>query len=163
MKTKLLILVCLSATLLACDAENEISPLWGIDYSSENTSSFAMGSVDQFISSTKTVYIAKAAAVRCAGGNVYDLSYTFESGDYLELKMLKATPDLNYHFPGKEGENQLLSATFNGEAMNLAESKVTIQPRTEENKFATITTLNTIDKGVFDGAISRVPLLKPIP
>jgi hypothetical protein len=160
MKTKLLILVCLSATLLACDAEDEISPLWGIDYSSENTSSFAMGSVEQFISTTKTVYIAKSAAVRCSGGNVFELSYAFESGDLLKLKILKATVDLNYTFPGIEGENQLLSATFNGEAMNLSESRVTVQPRTEENKFAIITKLQTVDKGVFDGAITRVPLLK---
>lgn len=160
MKTKLLIVVCLSATLLACDAEDEISPLWGIDYSSENTSSFAMGSVEQFVSTTKTVYITKTAAVRCSGSNIFQLSYAFESGDVLELKILKATVDFNYNFPGNDGENQLLSATFNGVAMNLAESKVTVQPRTEENKFATITKLQTVDNGIFDGAITRVPLLK---
>lgn len=160
MKTKFLILVCLSATLLACDAEDETSPLWGIDYSSENASSFAMGSVDQFISSSKTVYIAKAAGMRCSGGNVFDLSYTFESGDLLELKILKKTLDVNFHFPGDEGENQLLSATFNGEVLNLSESKVTVEPRTEENKFATIAKLQTVDNVLFDGAITRVPLLK---
>ncbi len=160
MKTKFWILVSLSAILLACGAEDETSPLWGIDYSGENESGFAMGSVDQFISDTKTVYIAKSAAVRCSAGRVFDLTYTFESGDVLILKLSKETLDLNYHYPGQEGANQLLSATFNGSVLNLLESKVTVQPRTAENKFATLTMLHTADKGLFDGAITRVPLLK---
>ena len=41
-----------------------------------------------------------------------------------------------------------------------ANTKVSIQPRTEENKLATIAKIYTVDKGLFDGAIGRVPLLK---
>jgi len=161
MKTKLLLLISLSAILGACGAEDEmISPLWGIDYSSENTSGFAMGAVNQFNAETKITYVVKSANLRCAGGDVYALLYTFESGDAMELKVAKKTVDYNYLFPGKEGENQLLSVTFNGEKLNLAESKVSIQPRTEENKLSTITKLLTVNQAVFDGAIGRVPLLK---
>jgi hypothetical protein len=160
MKTKTLLLISLSAILLACSAEDETSPLWGIDYSAENASGFAMGSVDQFISNTKTVYTIKAASVRAVGGDVFDLSYTFESGDLMELKIAKNSVDMNYYFPGTTGENQLLSAKFNGETLTLGESTITVQPRTEENKFATTTKLQTIDRGLFDGSITRVPLLK---
>jgi len=161
MKTKLLLLVSLSVLLYGCGAEEVTSPLWGIDYSSETTSGLVSGSVDQFSSDQKTVYIAKAANLRCAGGSTFLLSYTFESGDNLELSIAKRTTDLNYYFSASEGENQLLMATLNGEPLNLtADSKLTVQPRSDENKFATLTKLHTTDLGVFDGAIGRVPLLK---
>ena len=162
MKTKLLLLlVSLSAILGACSAEDELrSPLWGIDYSDENSSGFAMGAVEQFIGDSKTTYIVKMANLRCAEGDVYTLLYTFESGDAMELRIAKKTIDYNYTFPANEGGNQLLGVTFNGEMLNLAESKVSIQPRTEENKLATIAKIQTVNKGLFDGAIGRVPLLK---
>lgn len=160
MKTKLLLLVSLSAILGACGAEDETSPLWGIDFSNENSSGFAMGAVDQFKAETKTTYIVKTANLRCAGGDVYTLLYTFESGDAMDIKIAKKTIGNNYPFPGNEGENQLLSVTFNGEVLSLFEGKVSIQPRTEENKFTTITELQTVGNAVFDGAIVRVPLLK---
>lgn len=160
MKTKLLLLISLSVILGACGAEDETSPLWGIDFSNENSSGFAMGSVDQFNAETKTTYIVKTANLRCAGGDVYTLFYTFESGDEMEIKIAKKTIDYNYPFPGNEGENQLLSVTFNAETLSLAEGKVTIQPRTEENKLSTITKLLTVNNAVFNGAIGRVPLLK---
>ena len=160
MKTKLVLLVSLAVVLLACGSEDETSPLWGIDYSSETSSGLVSGTVDQFVSDKKTVYIAKAANLRCSGGHTFTLNYTFESGDNLELTIAKRTVDLNYYFAAAEDENQLLSATLNGEVLNLtADSKLIVQPRSEENKFATLTKLVT-DKGVFDGAIGRVPLLK---
>jgi len=160
MKTTLSLLLLLSAMLGACTTEDTLSPLWGIDFSSETSSGFAMGSVDQYKADTKTIYLVKAANLRCAGEDNYILSYEFESGEILELTIMKKTTDSNYMFPGVEGENQLVSAMFNGESLNLVDSKVTVQPRTAENKFSTITKLQTQDEVVFDGAIGRVPLLK---
>ncbi len=160
MKTTLSLLLLLSAVLGACTTEDTLSPLWGIDFSSETSSAFAMGSVDQYKADTKTIYLVKAANLRSAGEDNYLLSYTFESGDVLELSIVKKTTDSNYLFPGVEGENQLLSAVFNGERLSLTDSKVSIQPRTDENKFSTITKLQTQDEVVFDGSIGRVPLLK---
>ncbi len=161
MKTTLLFLFGLSVVLGACSTEEDtLSPLWGIDFSSENSSSFAMGSVDQYRAETKTIYIVKTANLRCAGEETYALTYTFESDDVLELRIIKRTPDSNYLFPAVEGQNQLLSATFNGVALDLVDSRVSVQPRTEENKLATTTKLQTSQEVVFDGAIGRVPLLK---
>jgi len=160
MKTTLSFLLLLSAMLGACTTEDTLSPLWGIDFSNETSSGFAMGSVDQYKADTKTIYLVKAANLRCAGEDNYVLSYTFESGEVLELSIIKRTTDSNYVFPGVEGENQLLSAVFNGESLNLVNSRVTVQPRTDENKFATVTKLQTLDEVVFDGSIGRVPLLK---
>jgi len=161
MKTNLLLLVCLSGFLFSCSPEDEmVSPLWGIDFSTENASGFATGTLEQYIDQTKTTYIIKTANVRCAGGDTYALAYTFESGDAMELRIAKRTIDTNYSYPGDAGSNQLLAASFNGVSLNLGESKVSIQPRTEENKLATVTKLMTLDKGLFDGAVGRVPLLK---
>jgi len=160
MKTKLLLLISLSGILGACSVEDEISPLWGVDFSDETSSGFAMGSVDQFIDETKTTYIVKTANLRCAEGDVYTLSYTFESGDAMEIKIAQKTIDYKYLISANETENQLLSVTFNAETLSLAEGKVSIQPRTEENKLSTITKLLTVNNAVFNGAIGRVPLLK---
>jgi hypothetical protein len=161
MKTIYLLLVSLPVFLFSCITEDEvISPLWGIDFSAENSSGFATGSLEQYIGQTKTTYIIKTANLRCSGGDVYSLLYTFESGETMELKIAKRTIDYHYYYPGNAGSNQLLAATFNGTVLSLGESKVTVQPRTEENKLATVTKLQTTDLGLFDGAIGRVPLLK---
>jgi hypothetical protein len=160
MKTTLSILVVLSVMLGACSTEDTLSPLWGIDFSSENSSGFAMGSVDQYKADTKTIYVVKAANLRAAGEDTYTVSYTFESGDALELVIIKKNADSNYSFPGTAGENQLVSAMFNGQPLSLVDSRISVQPRTDENKFSTLTKLQTLDEVVFDGAIGRVPLLK---
>src|SRR5688500_11687421 len=140
MKTKLLLLISVLVAMGACATEEELlSPIWGIEYSDENSTGFASGSVYQFIDQTKSTYIAKTASMREVNTNVYMLSFTFESGETMELKVIKRTIDQNFYYPGNEGGNQLLSAIFQGELLSLdTDSKVTIQPRTEENKLATI-------------------------
>jgi len=164
MKTKLLLLLSLSVILGACGTEDAAlsqSPVWGIDFSSENTAGFAMGTVDKFSGESKTTYVIKAANLRSAGDDVYTLRYTFESGDNMVLTLAKRTIDANFPYPGKDGENQLISVSFNDALLDLsAESKISIQPRSEENKLATITKLQTVGTGLFDGVIGRVPLLK---
>jgi len=162
MKTKLLLLISLSVSIGACSTEEEVlSPLWGIEYSEEHSASFAMGSINQYIGQTKTTYIVKTAQLRNVSANVFTLLYTFDSGEAMELKVVKRTIDHNFWFPGNDGGNQLLSVIFKGELLSLdSDSKVSIQPRTEENKVATIASLYTPNIGLFDGAIGRVPLLK---
>lgn len=160
MKTTLLLLVGLTVVLGACSTEETLSPVWGIDFSSENTSSFAMGSVDQYKAETKISYIVKMASLRCAGDSNFTLTYSFESGDLLELTIDKQTIGHLYPFPGVPGENRLISAKFNGQLLDLTDSKVVVQPRTEENKLATTALLQTQDEVLFDGTIARVPLLK---
>lgn len=162
MKTKLLLLICLSVAMGACTTEEEnLSPLWGIEYSDENSAGFASGSVSQFIDQSKSTYIAKTAAMREVNTGVFTLSFTFESGESMEIKVIKRTIDQNFYYPGNDGGNQLLSAIFQGELLSLdANSKINIQPRTEENKLATIAKIYTVNNGLFEGAIGRVPLLK---
>ena len=145
----------------ACTTEEELSPLWGIEYSDENSTGFASGSVSQFIDQSKSTYIAKTGAMREVNTGVFTLSFTFESGESMEIKVIKRTIDQNFYYPGNDGGNQLLSAIFQGELLSLdASSKITIQPRTEENKLATIAKIYTVNNGLFEGAIGRVPLLK---
>lgn len=160
MKTIYLLLVSLPVFLFSCTEDEVISPLWGIDFSEENSAGFASGSVEEFYGQSKNTYIVKTANLRCAGGDVYTLLYTFEGGETMELRIVKKTIDQHYYFPGNTGSNQLLSATFNGQALDLGGSKVTVQPRTEENKLATLTKILTTDNSLFEGAVGRVPLLK---
>ncbi len=162
MKTKLLLLICLSVAMGACTTEEEtLSPLWGIEYSDENSTGFASGSVNQFIDQTKATYIAKTGAMREVSNGVFTLSFTFESGESMDIKVIKRTIDQNFYYPGNDGGNQLLSAIFRGELLSLdANTKLTIMPRTEENKLATLAKIYTVDKGLFEGAVGRVPLLK---
>ena len=71
MKTKLLLLISLLVAMGACTTEEELlSPIWGIEYSDENSMGFASGSVNQFIDQTKSTYIAKTASMREVNANV---------------------------------------------------------------------------------------------
>ena len=162
MKTKLLLLISVAVAIVACTPEDEPeSPLWGIEYSDQNSTGFASGSVNQFIDQTKSTYIAKTASLREVNTGVFMLTCTFESGESMDIKVIKRTIDQNFYYPGNDGGNQLVSAIFNGELLSLTgDTKLSIQPRTEENKLATIAKIYTVDKGLFDGAIGRVPLIK---
>ncbi|SHG84632.1 hypothetical protein SAMN04488109_2111 [Chryseolinea serpens] len=161
MKTRLLLLLSVSVLLFACtEGEDRESPMWGIDFSDEAASGFAIGSVDKQNDGAKITYIAKAANLQHVKDDVYLLTYAFQSGDQLQLTITKKTADYNYHFPGTTTENQIIVAMFNGETLDLTDSDVSIQPRTEENKLYTVTNLHTTSTGDFNGTIGRVPLLK---
>lgn len=134
--------------------------MWGIDFSEESASGFAIGSVDKQNDGTKITYIAKAANLQHVKDDVYLLTYAFQSGDQLQLTITKKTADYNFHFPGTTTENQIIVAMFNGETLDLIDSDVSIQPRTEENKLYTVTNLHTTSTGDFNGSIGRIPLLK---
>ena len=87
MKTNLLLLVCLSVLVFSCATEDDMISPWGIDFSTENSSGFATGTLEQYIGQAKTTYTIKTANLRCAGGDVFALTYTFESGDVMEVKL----------------------------------------------------------------------------
>jgi hypothetical protein len=65
-----------------------------------------------------------------------------------------------YLFPGDQTGNRLVSATFNGNALDLAESSISIQPDQGDNKLHIITNMHTYNAGDFSGTLSRIPLLR---
>ena len=162
MKTKIVLLISLSVILFQCSTEEEIakSPIWGVDFSEESTMAFAQGSIEQQNAGPKAIYIVNQGALRQTDETFHTISFSFENGESLELIVTKKTVDHNYHYPGTESENQLVSATFNGVALELNESSVAIQPHPEENKLHIITNMHTVNAGDFNGILSRVPLLK---
>jgi hypothetical protein len=164
MKTKFLFLIGLSTLFFQCSTEEDVtkkSPLWGVEFSEESTASYVQGALEQQNAGPKVTYIANGGALRQTDvEGVYTISFTFENGESLELAITKKTADYNYHFPGVEAENQLISAIFNGDALDLKESAVAIQPHKEENKFHIITNMHTLDAGDFNGTLTRIPLLK---
>ena len=164
MKTKFLFLIGLSTLLFQCSTEEDVtkkSPLWGVEFSEESTATFVQGALEQQNAGPKVTYIANAGALRETDvAGVYTISFTFENGESLELAVTKKTADYNYHFPGVESENQLISAIFNGDALDLKESAVSIQPHQEENKFHIVTNMHTLNAGDFNGTLTRIPLLK---
>lgn len=162
MKTNIVLLISLSVAFFQCSTEAEItkSPIWGVDYSAENTKGFAQGSIEQQIDGTKTIYIVNSGALHEGGENFYIVSFSFENGGSLQLGIIKKTADYNYHFPGNESVNQIVSATFNGKALDLTESSISIQPDPGDNKLHIITKIYTLNAGDFNGMLSRIPLLK---
>jgi hypothetical protein len=161
MKTKLLLLISLSVLLFQCSSEKEMkSPVWGVDYSTEAMVSYAQGALEQQNSGPNVTHIVNAASLRQSEEGIYEVSFTFENGETLQLSITKKTADYNYHFPGTELENQLISAVFNGAPLDLKVSSISIQPDEGENKLAVITNMHTLNAGDFNGTLSRVPLLK---
>ena len=164
MKTKVLFLIGLLTLLFQCSTEEDVtkkSPLWGVEFSEESTATFVQGALEQQNAGPIVTYIANAGALRQTDVvGVYAISFTFENGESLELSVTKKTADFNYHFPGVESENQLISAIFNGGVLDLKESAVSIQPHKEENKFHIITNMHTLNAGDFNGTLTRIPLLK---
>ena len=92
-------------------------------------------------------------------GDLYTMSFSFENGETLQLSVTKKTSDYNYHFPGDESGNQLVSATFNGNELSLKESSISIQPRQDDNKLNVVTNMHTLNAGDFNGTLTRIPLV----
>ena len=164
MKTKFLFLIGLSTLLFHCSTEEDVtkkSPLWGVEFSEESTATFVQGTLEQQNAGPKVTYIVNAGALRQTDvEGVYTISFAFENGESMELAVTKKTSDYNYHFPGNASENQLISAVFNGSALDLTESSIAIQPHQEENKLHIITNMHTLNAGEFNGILTRIPLLK---
>ncbi len=160
MKTKLSLLICLSAVLFQCATDVETkSPIWGVDFSTESATIYAEGAIEQQHGESKVMYIINSAYLREAQG-LYNISFTFENGETIQLVVTKKTADCNYHYPGTDSENQLVSAIFNGTALDLTESSIAVQPHLEENKLHIITDMHSRNAGHFNGILSRVPLVK---
>jgi hypothetical protein len=160
MKTRILLLIGLGLILFQCTEENVAkSPLWGVDFSEEATSTFAQGAIEQQNDGPKVVHIVNNGSLRQTEGELYTISFSFENGETLQLTVTKKTSDYNYHFPGSESGNQLVSATFNGNALSLTESSISIQPRQDDNKLNVVTNMHTLDAGDFNGTLTRVPLI----
>jgi len=161
MKTKFSLLICLSALLFQCATEEETkSPLWGVDFSTESATIYAQGAIERQSAEFSEMYIINSAYLRQAEEDLYKISFTFENGETIQLVVTKKTADCNYHYPGTESENQLISAVFNGTALDLTESSIAVQPHLEENKLHIITDMHTRNAGHFNGILSRVPLVK---
>lgn len=162
MKTKNFLLIGLSVLLFNCNTEEEIkkSSLWGIDFSEQSTTGFAQGTIDLQHAESKTTYVVNEGSLRQSSENDYTISFAFENGESLQLTVSKKTSDANFYYPGSELENQLRSATFNGEVLSLKESSIAIQPRLDENKVWVTANIQTSDATYFKGTLTRVPLLE---
>jgi hypothetical protein len=159
---KATIFLLIAVLLIQCNTEEKISKstLWGIDFSDSNTTSFAQGTIEKQNSGPKVVYIVSEGALRPIGDSFYSVEVTFDNGETLNLVVAKKTSDYNFHFPGGDTENQLVSAIFNGDTLTLHESAVAIQPQTGDNKLNIVTNMHTMDAGDFNGTLTRIPLLE---
>lgn len=161
MKTRIILLLSLSVGFFSCtEGELAKSPLWGVDYSSENSTVYAQGAIDQQNAEGKVTYIVREGALRQSQGERYSVNLTFATGETMQLGIIKKTTDYNYHYPGEENQNQLVSVVFNGTPLDLETSAVAILPETGDNKLNVITNVHTKSLGAFNGTSSRIPLLK---
>jgi len=159
---KATIFLLIAVLLIQCNTEEKISKstLWGIDFSDSNTRVFAQGTIEKQNPDAKVVYVVSEGALRQVEGNLYSIDLIFDNNESLKLIVAKKTSDYNFHFPGSDAENQLVSALFNGVALNLNESAISIQPELGDNKLNIVTNMHTVDAGDFNGTLTRIPLLQ---
>jgi hypothetical protein len=159
---KATIFLLIAVLLIQCNTEEKISKstLWGIDFSDSNTTVFAQGTIEKQNPEVKIVYVVSEGALRQVEDNLYSIDLTFDNGESLKLIVAKKTNDYNFHFPGSDAENQLVTAVFNGATLNLSESAIAIQPELGDNKLNIVTNMHTVDAGDFNGTLTRIPLLQ---
>jgi hypothetical protein len=163
MKTKVSLLISLSILLFQCSTEEKIakSTLWGVDFSDESTTAFAQGTIELQKQESTLVYVLKEGSIRQAEENLYTVSLVFDNGESLQLTVTKETADCNFNFPADASSNRLVAASLNGNALNLAESSIVIQPQQGDNKLnITIANMQTVEAENFNGTLTRVPLLQ---
>lgn len=150
----------LSLVLFAsCDVvDNNADPL-GIGFSDPATAVNAVGSLDQQNAGPKVTYAVTKASVFPTGNGVYVLRYKFTSNDSLDLVVVRRTTDYNYHSDNQVATNELTHVIFNRDTLEIKASAVAIQPKTEDNRFATVVNVHTVSDGDFNGTVTGVPLV----
>jgi hypothetical protein len=159
---KAAIFLLIAVLLIQCNTEEKISKstVWEIDFSDSNTAAFAQGTIEKQNLEAKVVYVVSEGALRQVEENLYSIDIIFDNGESLKLVVAKKTSDYNFHFPASDAENQLVSAVFNGVALDLSESAITIQPEQGDNKLNIVTNIHTVGSGDFNGTLTRIPLLQ---
>lgn len=143
---------------VACDDDQDGS-YWGVDHVGVDAIAQAEGAIDQQNAGTKVTYTIESAYLTTLENGTHLLHYRFTSHDSLELLIGKRSADYNYHSDAVSDQNVLLSASFNNSPMALEGSSVSIQPRSDENRFHTVVNVHTLDKGDFNGTVNKVPLV----
>lgn len=144
---------------VACKDDDHEGSYWGIDHVGADAMVGAKGTIDQQNAGPKVTYTVESAYLTTLENGSHLLHYRFTSHDSLELVIGKRSADYNYHSVATSDENILLSVSFNNTPMPLKESDVSIQPRSDENRFHTVVNVHTQDKGDFNGTVNSVPLI----
>ena len=142
-------------------ANKNVSSDWGVHYSTKDNAAHALGSLDKQNSGPKVTYIVDTAYLRhLKQAYTYQVMYKFTTPDSLQLVLVKVTSDYNYHYPKPGTENQLLYAIFNRDTLDLKESALSVQPRSDGGSFTTVINLHTNNAGDFNGTIDKVVLIQ---
>lgn len=144
---------------VACSDDDHEGSYWGVDHAGADAIVHAEGTIDQQNAGPKVTYTVESAYLTTLENGTHLLHYRFTSQDSLELLIGKRSADYNYHSDATSDQNVLLSVAFNNSAMALEGSAVSIQPRSDENRFHTVVNVHTLDKGDFNGTINGVPLV----
>jgi hypothetical protein len=165
MRATLFFMTALVITLAACsDDEVPAKPsVWGIAFSEPVTTVSAGGIIDRLTEGPRVTYAVDYAYLLGNGNptdTVYTLTYVFTSHDSLRVGISKVGYGDDFHYPAAAGENRLRYAVFNTDTLRLQNSKITVDPRTGENKVATTLNLASTNLGTFVGTVSSVPLLR---
>jgi len=157
-------ILAISIFIFGCHHHDGVAPVanWGINASSLDKAALATGSIDMQNNGPQVSYdIAAAYVSKVSGDNIFKVTFKFTSSDSLMLIVAKNTNDYNYHSSAGERENQLLYVVFDRDTLELSESAVSIQPRSESNTFSTVTNIHTTDHDDFNGTIENVVLISP--
>jgi hypothetical protein len=160
------LLILIVVVVSACKKKDDPAPVtnqalpFNISYSDKAKADSAEGSIDHQNSGPKVTYVVDWAYVKPLGNDRYRVMFNFFSTDSLQMIIAKKTSDYNYNIPADTTQNRILLAIFNKDTMSLNGSGLSLQPRDGHN-FNTVTNLNTVNNGNFNGTITKVPLINP--
>lgn len=145
---------------VACNDDDQEGSYWGVGHAGADAIVHAEGTIDQQNAGPKATYTVESAYLTTLENGTHLLHYRFTSQDSLELFIGKRSEDYNYHSDATSDQNVLLRVTFNNSALVLKDgTAVSIQPRSDENRFHTVVNVHTVDKGDFNGTVNSVPLV----
>ncbi|WP_157558643.1 hypothetical protein [Microscilla marina] len=158
MPTILLTMLC----WVSCKKKETAAPTttnWTISASDLAEANQANGDITKQNDGPLVKYQVSTAYIQPLSGNTHVFKLYFTSQDSLTCYVEKLTQDFNYHSDAASGQNKLAMVVFNQDTLQLKSSAISIQPRTDQNKFHTVSNLHSQSKGDYNGTVNEVPLI----
>ncbi|WP_299458354.1 hypothetical protein [uncultured Microscilla sp.] len=148
--------------LISCKKKETTTPVatnWAISTSDLAEANQANGEITKQNDGPLVKYQVATAYIQPISGNTHVFKLHFTSQDSLTCYVEKLTQDFNYHSDATSGQNKLTMVVFNQDTLQLKSSAISIQPRTDQNKFHTVSNLHSQSKGDYNGTVNEVPLI----
>ena len=161
LRTILLLTVCV--VINTCSDEAIENPtVFSIESSLYETSSWAEGGLihQNYRGTAKYLSVNNAYLTATENEGSYLLYLNFVA-DSLEIKIVKRTMDLNYHFLPDSSltSNEIELIKHNGTDLALSSAALSLQPVLGENTLTAVINIQSENLGDFNGTVENIPLI----